>query len=756
MKKMIILALILALSLALPAAFAAEGDIVLGRDTDRAQYFERAFVLGDTLYLASDDALYAWRAGDTALTAHTYDFVEQGIASQVAAVPFAWGERLCAFTLTGSYDGAAQHFDGAALAELTLKEDGTISAQTLTDVDWDELLEYYDNSTYATRPSALAVLGDRAFLRHYDSQYNFAVSAVDLNSGRMERLDALDGAYALTPYRDGALLVELYSYEGGQPPRFAVYDPQSDALQPMAEVAQQSGGPLDGLAYDPEADAVYCLSGGEICPVDLETGEIGEGLAEMPLESYGAASAAILPGGRYAFAGRGMAVRSLDPSQRRDIRLKIVDAGYNDCVVNANAVFSNAHGDVSVVISREYSELENLVERMMNRDDSVDIYIADVNSAEYNAVHQRGFQMELDGSEAIDAFAQRIYPSLREDLSTNGHMVALPVSVYSHGLGFDEKALEALGLTLSDVPDNWWDLLDFLPTLAGPLSENEKVRLVEYGEQTASGMRNDLMRCMFDCYQRYVNVVDPSMGYDTPLLRGLLEKLEAVDFVALGCVPDEDADQSGGGMISLDGFGETLSLLDTYTSCAIGQRYTDDTPLLMGLDANTRPPLVLETAVAFVNPFTRNPEAALAFMGALAESLPNAVLYSFDPTQDEPVRDPNFESNLAEFQQAVDQLAAQVEAAEPAERQMLEDQLAQVETYRGYLMDHSWEISRENIDWYRAHAEGVSLAPVNWLYADDSGEAWELMSQYSDGQIGIGELLKGIDRKAQMMRLEGN
>ena len=279
MKRMITLfALTLILVLALPA-FAAEGDIVLGRDSEQSIYFERAFAVGDTLYLPSGNELYAWRIGDGALTAHTYDFTEQSLVSQVSPVPFAWGDRLCAFTLASSYDGVAQHFDGAALVELTLGEDGAFSAQTLTDVDWEELLEYYDNSTYATRPNALVVVGDRAFLRHYDSQYNFAVSAVDLNSGRLERLDALDGAYALTPYRDGALLVELYSYEGSQAPRLAVYDPQADALQPMAEIQQDARGPLDGLAYDPESDAVYCLSGGEICPVDLLTGEIGEGLA---------------------------------------------------------------------------------------------------------------------------------------------------------------------------------------------------------------------------------------------------------------------------------------------------------------------------------------------------------------------------------------------------------------------------------------------------------------------------------------------
>ena len=67
---------------------------------------------------------------------------------------------------------------------------------------------------------------------------------------------------------------------------------------------------------------------------------------------------------------------------------------------------------------------------------------------------------------------------------------------------------------------------------------------------TVSEARFELFNNILEDYQRYVSFTDPDMGYNTDLLRGLIEKLEQIDFTALGCIPDDEADdtpQGGGG-----------------------------------------------------------------------------------------------------------------------------------------------------------------------------------------------------------------
>ena len=97
-----------------------------------------------------------------------------------------------------------------------------------------------------------------------------------------------------------------------------------------------------------------------------------------------------------------------------------------------------------------------------------------------------------------------------------------------------------------------------------------------------------------------------------------------------------------------------------------------------------------------------------------------------------------------------------LETAEAADKQAIEEEIRSMEESLAYYEENAWEISPREIEWYRAHDDHVVVAKLNWLYADESGEANDLIYQYQDGQIGIDEMLKGIDRKVQMMMLEGN
>ena len=65
-------------------------------------------------------------------------------------------------------------------------------------------------------------------------------------------------------------------------------------------------------------------------------------------------------------------------------------------------------------------------------------------------------------------------------------------------------------------------------------------------------------------------------------------------------------------------------------------------------------------------------------------------------------------------------------------------------------------MSQRDLDWYRGHDDDITLGGVNWLYADDNGEAMDLINQYRDHSISLDEMLAGIDRKVQMMLMEGN
>lgn len=752
MKKLcIILALLFALS-CLPA-FAATGDVILGREEGNSVYFNRAFTDGETLYMVTYDNLYTWHVGDAAMKAYTYG-LERNASEDVTIVPFLCDGQLLGIVLRTTYSDHT-NFEDATLYDLTLGEDGTVGFEERRRVDWDDMVEYYDQDSYAAAPDSIIAADGKAYLRHYNSQYDYVVSALDLETGRTEEIDALNNAYDITVYKDGLLLVEQYTYQQSDVARLLTYDPASDDVELVADLSIEAYSPIAGLAYDPSTDAVYCVKGGEICPIDLDTGEVGAGVTDMPVEGYAATGVScVLNGGYYALCNDGAVIRNLDPGQRAEIRLKICDSNYVEAVNRAYNRFTAGHPEVNLVLSRDYNEGRGLIENMMNRDDSVDIYTVYCSDARFDAVFKRGYMMELDG-EAVDALAESMYPSLRECVSQDGAMVAVPVEIYCWTPGINEEALEKLGYTIADVPDNWWDFLDFVKSLEDPISENDKIRLF-YNGTTVSDARSNLFYGVFECYQRYVNAVANDMGYDTPLLRGLIDKIDALDFLALGCDEDPDEGEDNYGRYSYNVDAEELVLFQTSVGCAIGGYNEGMTPIWMGLDADSKPPLLLETVVAFVNPFTRYPDQAREFMNALVEALPDAVRYNLDPSLSEPIRGAQNEQYLEEARQTLASAREELANAEPAEVQMMEEIVKSDEEMVDWYEKYGWDVSQSSVDWYRANADGARLTPVNWLYADESGEASELIMQYYQGTISLDEMLKGIDRKVQMMMLEGN
>lgn len=754
MKRWI--AILLAALLALAAsAQAATGDMVLGRDDeDDQRYFRYCFSDGDMLYLSGYGDFSTFRLGDDNLKDYSFEIPEEmsGNGYEIQYLPFISEGTLYAIVLYSKYDEYSE-FLRAALCTLTLDaENGVVKAEEQRELDWSDMVEYYGESSYANTPDGLLAMGGKLLIHCYSEANNLYV--LDISNGIITRADDLDDAVAMAPYKDGEALIEQFEYGPDNTVHLTAYDPESGSVRPLAEFEAPGYGPVSGLVYDPEGDAAYCIKGGEVCPLDLATGEIGEGIADMPLETYSdACSACVLTGGYYVLAKNGVAIRSLNPDTQAESRLKICDASWSQAVNDVYFRFANSRGDVRVVLSHD--DANNVIENMMNRDSSVDIYVLSSSSPDYEAVYNRGYMLELDDCEKVRAFIDSAYPSLAESLMYKGCAVALPVDAHSYTMGVNERALNSIGLQLSDVPTNWEDFLAFLNTLPEHIGEDSKVAPF-YRGTTIEDLKMQLFYMLFENYQRYVNATDPAMGYNTDLMRRLMAALDAVDFESMGYAHQEEDENGGYTEYGVSSDDESTVLFEVGVGCSFGSFYGYCTPLLMAMDADTPAIMTLETMMAFVNPFTENPEAAKAFMEMLAENLPDNVKYSFNPELNEPIRGEYNERNIRELETELENQRALLETAEPEEKQELEEIIRQWEETLADAVENGWDVGQRDIDWYRANDDHLVIAKANWLYSDGAGEAWELLNQYQAGQISGEEMLAGIDKKVQMMLMEGN
>ena len=450
-------------------------------------------------------------------------------------------------------------------------------------------------------------------------------------------------------------------------------------------------------------------------------------------------------------------LRNLNPDERSEITLHINDYAYENAVDTAYYKYTNEHGDVSVVVNRN-GNIDDVLQAMMNRSGAVDIYTMNVSASQYSALFERGYMAELDGSEKLNQAITSMYSGLLSAVTKDGHIYALPVSMYGSSIGYNPKALEKLGMTEADLPQTWDEFFDFLSELPARLTDGCGVCVFEnYYNQ--DDIKRSLFSMIFNDYQNYINAGGVQYSFNTPLLKGLIERIDQVDYSALD-VPEQTYDEETGEWLG-DYNDDRIYLFETYVSTAIqnGGGYNSQ-PLLLTIEQGAEKRMSVNLAVAFVNPFSKHVDEAIAYLETMADSLDTNDQYNFYADRNDPIRYPDFEEykkNLAEW---VEETKKAMEEADEDEKASYQEQLDSLNESLASIDDTYWMISPSNIESYRARAQ--YLAPITYdctvvsSGSKDDDTVWSVISQYYEGTIGVDEMLQAIDKKVQMMRLEGN
>lgn len=771
MKKCrMLLAALLCLCLLSGSALAASGDAVLARrDYENNEgfqdYISSTIVRGDELVLIGETALYTWKVGQADLTDFTWDenryaavFAEDeeeadefgSYTSQICA--FCEGNDIYVVLGREEYDEDGSSFAGAFLAKVFFDgETATLEAVEDGELDWEELIEYYEDESYVRYAEQSCCIDGTLYVLSYGSS-DMEVCAVPLDGGYSTVLEDIEGPRGMTSYKDGQVLFMLYDYsDNNVGPRFIAYDPETEETTEICSLPSQNYSYPSGIAYSAETDRLYYMMAGSVVELNLETGETQE-VNDVPVD-YGNNNAVVLPGGYYVVSSyEAVIVRNVDPAQKAQIRLKVYDSTYNNTINQAYYAFGNVRGDVSVSVSTEYLQPSQLIESMMNQSADYDIFVLTSSDEAFNSIYSRGYMTDLSQSEAVAELFTQLYPQIAESLSYEGAPVAVPIAAYGNALGVVNDALEKSGLTMADIPTNWYDLLDNLDELQARL-EDTGVTLF-YNWYTQNDLKMQLFSCILQDYLLYMNAVDPEMGFNTDVLRSVLAKLDEVDFAALG-LPEGYEDEDGA---TVSYYIESESILfETYVGCTIGDYYSGYTPLLLSLTPDTDAYLRLEVTAAFVNPYSENKDAAIEFLECALQNMGTGEWATLCDVEVEPVRSSYYQEALESAQDDLENWKQALEEAEEGDKQEIEGYIADNEEWLQRIDEFYWNISPTAIEWYRSNDDHLAVSSYNVLYGNESSsEVSAYINQYYEGEISATQMLEAMDKKLQMIILEGN
>ncbi len=781
MKKLLSMILMLAVTLLPISALAAPGDAILlrqGEDGYNSSVFSIAEVDGD-LYALTYDGLYVFASGETkpvhydfplSSTVDDGDDDEDTAVSRSVSALIAYEGRPCVIVagMETEYEGVGEErmsfstVEGVWLCELTLEDGKAAVGEELTELDWFDLVQGGGDSEHLARCDLPTVVGDTLYFASYDESYERVLVATDLTDGDTDvyypaDLGAEISLDSFCAYKDGQLLVlETEWGEDESAVKLYAIDVENEEATELLTLATGENASATGLAYRADTDTVYCIMDGEICAMTGMDVSTLQRVSEAPISYINSAAPIITGDGFYIAADyEALVRRNTDPAQRAQTRITVQDMGAG-AITDAYYAFGENHGEVEVVLLQR---TEDVVQAMMNRSTDVDIYCVSVDSVEFDAVYSRGYMAELTGSEAISAFLDRCYPFAREVCEKDGEAVAVPVTLYMDGRGYDPEAFARLGLTEEDVPKTWAEFFGSLEPLAAKIAEEPGMTLFE-GFSDYETARMTFLSAMITDYMNYISLPENEFAFDTEAFRAALAAYEAVDWSKLGLpAPNVDDGLGASGVIEIGGRTEHNTLYSAYTNVSADGYIARAAfrPMLLSFVEGEQPHISATLFIAFVNPFSEHRDIAVSFLETALEELDDLTRIHLCPEENEPVLSPYYESNIQGFDQSVADAEEQLAKAETEEeRQAYEELVEEYKQYReDYLKYDAWTASEESIAIYREYASSIRVKRNIGMGGENSEAFYELQQQYMDGMISADEFIRGVDGKLQMMVKEG-
>lgn len=771
MKK--ILALILAASLMLCAAYAlaATGNVTIavrGQDGFN-DFISSMLVWGDKLLLSSYDTLYAWNSETRKLVeVQGYDQLQYMLTDEETGVIKAEEDEYCYFdsdlyVVEGKIYRMAQINDSdgnqtSYLVEIIISDDGELSLGDVIDLgDALSITDETDGETYSYTRSLQnpCSFGRTIYALSYGD--SLELLSIDLDSETVDAM-TLDTDYeidSISPYTEGKLLMIGSNYNA-DPVETAllVYDTQTEEITELGKMPRDGYNTPSAICYDEARSKVYYVLSGSVWRMDISDDGFGtpEEFGDMPLESY-SNSVAVMMGDWYILSSYdGVVGRDVTLDKMPPQRLRIINSNYVESIKTAYYAFTDKHPEYMVSISDNLDE-STLLQSMMNRDSSVDIYTISSSSSALSALMNRGYLAELGSSEKLTAAVDSLYPFIQDFCKKDGQLCLMPFSGYATGLAMNTKALtEKLGYTQEDVPTSWKQLFELIDDIVvnKKLEEAPEVSFVMAG-YTQQDLRNMIFSNMMSDYYTWLDQSEENLTNGTSVLLELCEAFEKVDWSGLG-LPEEYSED---GWMS-DGIMKESVLIDFNSVDVTNYVAAEQDSVICPLSVvdGEEPVIGMTLTLAFVNPFSENKDAAIEYLEDAwdANGRTNRIL--MDPNDNEPVVNAYYEQNLKEIQNNIDQQKKSLETMTDEEtREMTQNGINSMEEWlEEYKERGKYDVTPEQIAKYREVAGKMAVAKSD-IYGGDS---YDQMYQYVDGAITASQFAAQLEKTLQMQRLEGN
>ncbi len=391
--------------------------------------------------------------------------------------------------------------------------------------------------------------------------------------------------------------------------------------------------------------------------------------------------------------------------------------------------FLKTHGDTDINFiqhSMESNE-ELFIQHMLTKSDAIDIFLlSDQNLL--SSIKSKGYGVDLSQNASIQASVADMYAPIRESLTENDVIVAVPKKLFLPILAYQPEAFQDLNLT---CPTTYAEFLQFYIAwmeegadehpgyYVGPL-EN----YLDFGK---------LIKCYVDEMTKNGKPVD----YQSAALQEVLQL-----YIQAQALPVPDFDWSETALFNIRDVPVTSGYAYLPLTFEAGNDY------VFNVSENDFDYFV-------VNPYSKRKTEAMEFLALYLGDMGdwyNVILYTSKAL---PVEHSDFNERVAAMELEIEQLETQLAAAPANEKQALQESVdnRRYELEQTKLYDR-WMFSQEDIDLYKQYADGVYFNPFNPILTLQA-EYPELFTAYATNpQFNLQQFLNDLQSRVQMLLAE--
>ena len=769
MKKVIIPILMLALLLLWAPALAAPGDAILFSQTQRTEMGlggddSAIAAVADTLYIFTEQKIFTWKLGEEKPTlaasdvpsARMYSTMEDAAATLKDQADYAT-------TTIFTWDGKLYGINGlnGFVYPLTIAE-GKVNYGEPVKLAWDNMTEKDGDYAYTRAITRLTVMDGKLYtlIRSYNENYDKpTLAAFDLTTGEKQVFDSAAFVQDITPYKDGKLLARVFdastAYEGEQKdwkkPTLAVFDPAAGTLTTVAEFETMD---IFGLCYSSENDTLYYAIANQ---VRMMPG-LGapQQAAYLVLQYASEGNVALLPGGMYVIPSwEGIFVCNTDPQFLPTVKLSAYGLYADDTAM----AFSAAHPEVALTFNQNvyFDSPETLAQAMVSADQSFDLYQLSLSYEGFTSLMEKGYCADLSNIPALSEQVAQMYPFLQDAVKKDGKLFAVPSQLWGYGLCYSKTNWEEAGIPMEKLPTTYKEFLDLLVWWA----EEGKDEYPGYQFLEGTSDYNlTLTNKTIDAYIQYYQSIKQDLTFDTDLFRKLMTAVESVETEEIDIATDNDpmALAAGKSMAMSEELYEKPALfMDYYDWLSVGSGNDYATPLPLPLDEGLPLGIGAYVQVIFINPNSPNFDMAVEYITTYLAHMQKSIHIAMFPNDNEPVRNPDFESWMANWEAELAKMKTQLETAAPEEKKDLETNIQWYEKALANRDQYAWSVSAESIARYRelaqyAFATGENI--LNYNSKEGASEIQTLLQRYTDGQLPLEQFIREINNKVRRIQME--